>query len=101
MTTFRKLEAREDPIRVGVIGAGIFGSQVIYAVENAPGMRVAAIADVEVTWSESLLADTRITVHTADGRSIGLIVSTEDDRDHAFVERLETLRRRAAEVGGV
>lgn len=60
-----------------------------------------AIADVEVVWSESLLADTQIKVHATDGRSIGLIVSAEDDRDHAFVQRLETLRRRAAEVGGV
>ncbi|MFB6303584.1 MAG: hypothetical protein ABEH47_00335 [Haloferacaceae archaeon] len=43
----RRLEARDDPIRVGLVGAGMFGSQVAYATEETPGMAVAAIADVD------------------------------------------------------
>jgi predicted homoserine dehydrogenase-like protein len=43
----RQLEARDDPVRVGVVGAGMFGSQVIYAAAGTPGLRVAAIADVD------------------------------------------------------
>lgn len=43
----RQLEAREDPVRVGVVGAGMFGSQVVYAVAGTPGLRVTAIADVD------------------------------------------------------
>lgn len=43
----RQLESLEDPIRVGVIGAGIFGSQLIYGIEETPGMETAVIADLE------------------------------------------------------
>lgn len=43
----RQLEARDEPVRVGLVGAGMFGSQVAYAVEAAPGMCVAAIADID------------------------------------------------------
>ncbi|MFB6157583.1 MAG: SAF domain-containing protein [Haloferacaceae archaeon] len=43
----RKLEARDEPVRVGLVGAGMFGSQVAYAVESTPGMTVAAIADID------------------------------------------------------
>jgi predicted homoserine dehydrogenase-like protein len=43
----RQLEAREDPVRVGLIGAGMFGSQVVYAAAETPGLSVVAIADVD------------------------------------------------------
>lgn len=43
----RKLEARADPVRVGLVGAGMFGSQVVYAAEETPGLRVVALADVD------------------------------------------------------
>jgi predicted homoserine dehydrogenase-like protein len=40
-----KLREREDPIRVGVVGAGIFGSQLVHAVESTDGMETSVIAD--------------------------------------------------------
>lgn len=58
--------------------------------------RHADVADVEVEWSESLLEDTVITVHTVDGDSFGLLVSSEEGRDREFVNVLESLRGRAA-----
>lgn len=42
-----KLKEQAHPIRVGVIGAGLFGTNLITQIERAPGMRTAAIADVD------------------------------------------------------
>lgn len=41
-----QLRNREDPIHVGVIGTGVFGSHTIYAIEGTPGMTTAAVADL-------------------------------------------------------
>lgn len=40
-----KLRSRDDPIRVGVIGAGIFGTKLVDQIERTPGMTTAVIAD--------------------------------------------------------
>lgn len=40
-------ERRGEPIRVGVIGAGVFGTQIIAQTSRAAGLTVAAIADLE------------------------------------------------------
>ena len=42
-----RLRKREDPIRVGVIGAGLFGTKLVDQIERASGMRTAAIADID------------------------------------------------------
>lgn len=47
MSLTHQLIARNDPIQAGLIGAGIFGSQVLYAAEETPGMEIAAIADLD------------------------------------------------------
>jgi predicted homoserine dehydrogenase-like protein len=50
MELLRKLRARHeagDPIRVGIIGCGQMGSGLAHATSKVPGMRVAAIADVD------------------------------------------------------
>lgn len=41
-----RLAALDRPVRVGVIGAGVFGSQLIGQVERVPGMTTAVVADV-------------------------------------------------------
>lgn len=49
---FRQLQAREangKPIRVAVIGAGVFGTQIIAQVCRMPGMRVAAVGELNAT----------------------------------------------------
>jgi predicted homoserine dehydrogenase-like protein len=40
------LAAREQPVRTGVIGAGLFGSNLVTQLERADGMVPAAIADI-------------------------------------------------------
>jgi predicted homoserine dehydrogenase-like protein len=42
-----QLTELDEPIDVGVIGAGLFGTRLVDQVERAPGMRTAALADIE------------------------------------------------------
>ena len=59
------------PVRVGLIGAGKFGSMFLSQAPSTPGLRVTAIADLEpdraraacraVGWSDGLVADTAFT----------------------------------------
>jgi predicted homoserine dehydrogenase-like protein len=41
------LSARDGPVRAGVIGAGLFGSNLVTQLERATGLEPAAVADVE------------------------------------------------------
>ena len=66
----RRLEAGR-PVRVGLIGAGKFGSMFLAQVPSTPGIEVAAIADLapdrareacrRVGWSDERIAATRFT----------------------------------------
>ncbi|HEY4636017.1 MAG TPA: Gfo/Idh/MocA family oxidoreductase [Rhodospirillales bacterium] len=48
MNLFAKLSARaDDPIKVGLIGAGKFGSMFLAQAPRTPGMRVSAICDLD------------------------------------------------------
>lgn len=59
------------PVRVGLIGAGKFGSMFLSQVPTSPGIKVAAVADLSpdrarascanVGWPEALIAGTRFT----------------------------------------
>jgi hypothetical protein len=70
---------------------------VSYQMQEGGPWRASApletVAHVEVSWSQSDFEDTVITVHTSDDRSFRLIVSGEEERDRAFVEKLESLRQ--------
>src|SRR4051812_8329529 len=67
----QKRVAAGRPVRVGLIGAGKFGSMFLSQVPNTPGLEVAAIADLSpdraraacrsVGWDEARIAATRIT----------------------------------------
>jgi predicted homoserine dehydrogenase-like protein len=72
MNLHRLLKEREaigQPLRVGLIGAGKFGSMFLSQVRHTPGMRVTAIADLNpngarealrrVGWSDSAIATLR------------------------------------------
>jgi predicted homoserine dehydrogenase-like protein len=59
MNLFTKLKQREaegKPLRVGLIGAGKFGSMYLSQVRRTPGMRVTAIADLNPDRARSALA---------------------------------------------
>ena len=67
----QKRLAAGRPVRVGLIGAGKFGSMFLSQVPTTPGLEVAAIADLSpdraraacraVGWTEDRIAATRIT----------------------------------------
>lgn len=74
MNLYRLLQARAAagrPVRVGLIGAGKFGSMFLSQVPSTPGLEVAAIADLSpdrarqacrgVGWTEERIATTRFT----------------------------------------
>ena len=65
----KEREAQGEPLRVGLIGAGKFGSMFLSQVRHIPGMRVMAIADLDpararsalqqVGWADSAIASLR------------------------------------------
>ena len=74
MTLDRLLAARNEagrPVRVGLIGAGKFGSMFLTQAPTTAGLEVAVIADLDVDrarqacrdvgWSDDLVAQTRFT----------------------------------------
>ena len=78
MNLHRLLSKRVDegrPVRVGLIGAGKFGSMFLSQVASTPGIEVAAIADLapdrareacrHVGWSHDRIATTRFTEDAA------------------------------------
>jgi predicted homoserine dehydrogenase-like protein len=62
----KQREERGEPLRIGLIGAGKFGSMFLSQVRHTPGMRVVAIADLSPERARDALrrvgwADTAIT----------------------------------------
>ena len=65
----KEREAHGAPLRVGVIGAGKFGSMYLSQARHTPGVRIAAIADLSparakealqrVGWADSAIASVR------------------------------------------
>ncbi|MDX1745466.1 MAG: hypothetical protein R3324_05970, partial [Halobacteriales archaeon] len=43
----RLLSDRDEPVRTGVIGAGLFGTNLIHQLERAPGLSTAVVADID------------------------------------------------------
>ncbi|MEZ5850956.1 MAG: Gfo/Idh/MocA family oxidoreductase [Hyphomicrobiaceae bacterium] len=79
MYLHRELSARAaagKPVRVGLIGAGKFGSMFLSQVPTTPGLRVSVIADLDparartacrnVGWNDELIAATRFTDDAID-----------------------------------
>ncbi len=59
MSLFQKLQARaatHQPIRVGMIGAGKFGSMYLSQVPRTPGIHLVAIADLSPSRAKESLA---------------------------------------------
>src|SRR5262245_33379886 len=53
---YRRLLERDragSPFQVGIIGAGTFGTQIITRTCRMPGMRIAAIADLDLDRAQS------------------------------------------------
>jgi predicted homoserine dehydrogenase-like protein len=65
----KQREERGEPLRIGLIGAGKFGSMFLSQVRHTPGMRMVAIADLsperardalrQVGWADTAIASLR------------------------------------------
>ena len=80
MSLFQKLQKRAEqnkPVRVGLIGAGKFGSMYLSQVPETPGVSVAGVVDLspsrarsnllKVGWSESNISSTSLDDAIRDG----------------------------------
>lgn len=57
LNVHKKLRELEEPITVGVIGAGLFGTKLIDQIARVPGMRTAAVADLNVDAARKALKE--------------------------------------------
>jgi len=78
-----KLAERADPVRVGVIGTGLFGTNMVDQIELVDGLETTAVADIETekaveTLREAGVADDRILV--AGGVDEAADAIADDDR---------------------
>src|SRR5438445_534488 len=74
MNLYRKLQARaaeHKPLRVGLIGAGKFGSMYLAQAKHTPGIHVIAIADLAPDRAYSALARTGWPAERVTARSFG------------------------------
>ncbi len=80
--------SRNKPIRIGVIGAGIFSSAFINQARMVPGLQVVAVADLDVEkakaaclgvgWPEEAIEFGSTPSHINDGAAKGKLIVTEN-----------------------
>ena len=93
------------PVRVGLIGAGKFGSMFLSQVPSTPGLEVAVIADLDpdaartacrnVGWPEDLIAGTRFTDETMAmirAADVDVVVEATGDPAAGLVHASEAIR---------
>ena len=56
----RQRAAAERPVRVGLIGAGKFGSMFLNQVPTMPGVEIAVIADLNAERARGRLPESRV-----------------------------------------
>lgn len=74
-----KLDSLEDPIRIGVIGAGLFGTKLIDQIERAPGMMTAAIADIDEEKALKAYAEAGVSGDVVSHAEAASVVDSEVD----------------------
>lgn len=72
-----QLTQRTSPIRVGIVGAGFFGTKLADQIECAPGMQVAGIADIHTDHAKQTYQEADVTDTITSCNSVA-------DANHAF-----------------
>jgi len=52
-----RLRERDEPVAAGVVGAGLFGTNLIDQLERVPGLETAAVADIDTEKATDTLRD--------------------------------------------
>ena len=81
-----KLEAREEPIRVGIVGAGLFGTKLTDQIECAPGMTVAGIADIETDKGRATFAEAGVEDSIAEVETVADADAAIDRGERALLD---------------
>ena len=102
----KQREERGEPLRVGLIGAGKFGSMFLSQVRHTPGMRVVAIADLtpqrarealkNVGWSESSITALRYfddARHMIDEPDVDIVIDATGSPSAGIVHVLACCER--------
>ena len=107
VSKLRKRSSEGNPIRIGIVGCGQMGSGLAHAINNIDGMRVCAIADIDVdrainTYKEMGRVQSDIVVAenlgcAEDLIKAGKVVVTPDAFQMPLMDSLEAL----VEVTGV
>ena len=96
MNLFKKLQeraAQDRPIRVGLIGAGKFGSMYLAQVPRTPGVHLAAIADLSV-------ANARASLNASAGAPTGRMRSPSTTRSRTAPPMWARTGRRSSRIQG-
>lgn len=100
MNLYTKLLARQEagnPVRVGLIGSGKFGSMFLSQVRHIPGMQLMGIADLSADRAVAALENTGWDVDAAratdfeDARTSGRTMITEDSEALIAADGLEVV----------
>lgn len=98
MNLYRLLREREhDPVQVGIIGVGKFATMFLAQARRTPGLRIAAICDLDAERARAALrrtgwsADEIATGSLAQARAKGAIWVTSSGFDLIAVEGLEVV----------
>jgi predicted homoserine dehydrogenase-like protein len=127
----KEREAQGNPIRVGLIGAGKFGTMFLAQAQHTPGLRIVAIADLDqgriraalqrVGWSETLpqlvesaerlmAGPAEVVIDATGSPTAGIrhALYAAENRKHIIMVNVEAdvlagplLARRAAEAGTI
>jgi predicted homoserine dehydrogenase-like protein len=103
MSLFGLLQQRESmnkPVRIGIIGAGVFSSAFLNQARLTPGMRVACVADLDVEkarracvavgWAEETVGVGNSASSINDGIALGKVMVTEN-ADHLLHADLDVV----------
>ena len=99
MNLFRLLQERAaegHPVTVGLIGAGKFGSMFLAQARHTPGLRVAAIADLDPDRARAALAETGWPGEA--GRAYSLSAPLEQEAIHLTDDAFELIAADGLEV---
>lgn len=99
MNLHRLLQEREAagrPLRVGLIGAGKFGTMFVASARTTPGLHLAAIADLEPARARESLLRTGWPAEQADARDVDAALKTggtwiTDDSDSLLAAPLDVV----------
>lgn len=93
-----KLAAYEGEIQVGVIGAGLFGTNVTDQLARAPGMRVVGVADIEAEKARGAFAEAGIREPVVDVETVAAAEAAVEKGNRVVFEDGQLLAETAVDV---